>query len=130
MNRIEKIESRIANMQEQLFYLEDVVETTPPPIPMFNQVKRWKLQHVNRRYYDTAMRVTDQWEHKDEPCDCKTSKTERVHNKIRFFNNEKWYVICPIRYYLLLGWKSVTEGLPTPPVELYNKLLQIENGAQ
>jgi hypothetical protein len=130
VSKLSDLEHTVDSLTTTVKSLEDVVDATLPTASIFRAVRRQRVQAVDAHYYRTAAKVTGEWQYKDDPCDCHISKSERQHNKIRFKNGNAWYVVCPVRYYLLLAWKAITEKTAVPSIGLYNKLLQKDIGEQ
>ena len=86
----------------------------------FAKLKQRRLIETNRRYRQLAARVSNAWSHSKKVCDCYHSKNDGEHKLIRFQGtDEKFYSCCPIRYYILLGWRAITDGKEMPPEELF-----------
>lgn len=90
---------------------------------LFRAIKRQKDSRSRQRYAETAGRITEGWKPSDKPCDCQY-QDDGPHNRISVkVGGGKWASICPIRYYLLLGWKAIVEQQAVPPEKLYWQLL-------
>lgn len=71
-----------------------------------------------RRYFERCDSVTDKWQRAKKDCEC-----GRDHKAIGYKSGDRWYEMCPINYYIILGWKAVTENRAVPSEEMYWELL-------
>lgn len=115
--RIKDVQSSLHNLE--LRFIQHAQTESSESVPdMFRLIRRQKIAATNKRYWEMTHRLSDEWEHTDKPCAC-----SKDHRAVRFKNGKKWYRICPIRYYLLLSWKAITQHRPVPSIETYWQLL-------
>jgi hypothetical protein len=92
---------------------------------MFRIVRKQEESKAALRYYATAARVTDEWEHTKKACTCDVSRKQRKHHLIRFKSEKVWYAICPIHYYILWAWQAQFRRTEMPSEGLYWELLNV-----
>lgn len=117
MTRLSDVEQELENLVVKTKFLEREIRNKTDD-SQYRHVRRARDAKSHRRYSQSAARVTEEWERKKEPCRCGGE-----HNLIRFRNNDVWYTICPIKYYLLLCWQKVHNNLPVPDRSLMQDLL-------
>ena len=75
-----------------------------------------------RRLWERTHNLTTNWAIGKTPCKCEVALS-KPHNVIGYKSGARWYVMCPINYYLLLAWRAVANGDPVPDNDLYWRLL-------
>ena len=114
---IQSVQCALGNLELGFTHHTQQVQTDMEP-NYFSLVRRQRKAATDRRYWEMTHRLSDEWEHTDKPCAC-----SKDHKAVRFKNGKNWYRICPIRYYLLLSWKAITQHRPVPSTETYWQLL-------
>lgn len=115
---VQSVQSALQNLELGFTYHTQVQADAEPEPDYFSLLRRQRKATTDRRYWESTHKLSDEWEHTDKPCAC-----GKDHKAVRFKNGKKWYRICPIRYYLLLSWKAVTQRRAVPSIETYWQLL-------
>jgi len=111
LDRLNKLEWQIGELQN------------PDSVSLFRMVKQQNQAATDRRYRQKAQKVTKEWEFSETDCDCPTTE-ERMHKLIRFKSADgRFYVCCPIRFFMLHCWKAITEKASYPTRDWLGELL-------
>lgn len=117
-SELEHLGTGLAVLQSKAHFHIPLQEEGKEANRSYHLVRRWHIRRINLRYSRAMSKMAENWEHTDKPCPC-----GQDHNALRLPNKTAAYIICPIRYYILLAWRAITERKPVPDTALYWKLL-------